>query len=185
MNPCDDTPGTEPGMHAENVAMLPSLYLEGCIRAMRCEIEERPILHACDGPVQSSPQNRLPQRALIDPGTNDRPNKIASARLIPPGCVKAREFIRENWRRRMLVDTMSHLYDRIGRGSRAQRRRDPRIAGQILRALGSAWRVASIGAGTGSNGPRDREVVAVEPSITMIRQRRAGLRLAVQAVADR
>lgn len=67
-------------MHAENVAMLPSLYLEGCIRAMRCEIEERPILHACEGPDQSSPQNRLPQQALIDPGTNDRPNKIASAR---------------------------------------------------------------------------------------------------------
>lgn len=171
-------------MHAENVAMLPSLYLEGCIRAMCCEIEERPILHACDGPVQSSPQNRLPQQALIDPGTNDRPNKIASARLIPPGCVKARGFIRENWRRRMLADTMS-LYDRIGRGYRTQRGRDPRIAGQILRALGSAWRVASIGAGTGSDEPRDREVVAAEPSITMNRQRRAGLRLAVQAVADR
>jgi SAM-dependent methyltransferase len=80
---------------------------------------------------------------------------------------------------------MSHLYDRIGQGYAALRRPDPRIAERILSALGDAQCVANIGAGAGSYEPRDREVVAVEPSMTMIRQRPAGRRWAVQAVAER
>jgi SAM-dependent methyltransferase len=84
----------------------------------------------------------------------------------------------------MLSNPMSHLYDRIGHGYSAQRRPDPRIASQIVRALGDAQRIVNIGAGSGSYEPTDRQVVAVEPSMTMIRQRPVGRRLAVQAAAE-
>jgi SAM-dependent methyltransferase len=84
----------------------------------------------------------------------------------------------------MLGSVTDALYDRIGRGYSALRRPDPRIAQQIVRALGDAQCIANIGAGAGSYEPRDRDVVAVEPSMTMIRQRPTG-RLAVQAVAER
>jgi SAM-dependent methyltransferase len=54
----------------------------------------------------------------------------------------------------------------------AQRRRpDPRIAGRIVAALGDARTIIDVGAGTGSYEPRDRFVVAVEPSTVMIGQR--------------
>jgi hypothetical protein len=42
----------------------------------------------------------------------------------------------------------------------------------------------NIGAGAGSYEPTDRCVVAVEPSLTMIRQRVAGLAPALQAIAE-
>jgi ubiquinone/menaquinone biosynthesis C-methylase UbiE len=84
----------------------------------------------------------------------------------------------------MLGSVMNDLYDRIGQGYSALRRPDPRIAQQIVRALGDAQCIANIGAGAGSYEPRDRDVVAAEPSMTMIRQRPTR-RLAVQAVAER
>ena len=84
----------------------------------------------------------------------------------------------------MLRGVTDSLYDHIGRGYSALRRPDPRIAQQIVRALGDARCIANIGAGAGSYEPRDRDVVAVEPSMTMIRQRPTR-RLAVQAVAER
>lgn len=62
-------------------------------------------------------------------------------------------------------------YDRIGRDYARTRRPDPRIAAQILRALGDARSVVNVGAGSGSYEPADRSVVAVEPSATMVRQR--------------
>ena len=68
---------------------------------------------------------------------------------------------------------MSQLYDAIGVGYREHRRPDPRIARAITRALGDADSVVNVGAGAGSYEPADRRVVAVEPSPTMIRQRRA------------
>lgn len=66
------------------------------------------------------------------------------------------------------------LYDTIGQGYAANRRPDPRIASALVAALGDAQSVANIGAGTGSYEPRDRTVIAVEPSEVMIRQRPAG-----------
>ena len=63
------------------------------------------------------------------------------------------------------------LYDTIGRGYRQRRQQDPRIAAQIHGALGSAASVVNVGAGAGSYEPRDRNVVAVDPSQVMIRQR--------------
>jgi SAM-dependent methyltransferase len=75
------------------------------------------------------------------------------------------------------------LYDTIGVGYGGQRRPDPRIAAAIGEALGDAASVVNVGAGTGSYEPVDRPVVAVEPSLAMIGQRRAGSAPAVQATA--
>jgi len=63
------------------------------------------------------------------------------------------------------------LYDTIGHGYRQLRRQDPRIADRIFRALESSSSVVNVGAGAGSYEPRDRKLVAVEPSMVMIRQR--------------
>ena len=61
---------------------------------------------------------------------------------------------------------MLELYDRIGVGYRALRVPDPRIAAALEHALGDAASVANIGAGAGSYEPRNRRVVAIEPSLT-------------------
>lgn len=66
---------------------------------------------------------------------------------------------------------MPQLYDSIGHSYAQYRRPDPRIATAIAAALGDARTVVNIGAGAGSYEPADRNVVAVEPSETMIRQR--------------
>jgi SAM-dependent methyltransferase len=79
---------------------------------------------------------------------------------------------------------MSRLYDRIGGSYRATRRPDPRIAALITEALGDARSVLNIGAGTGSYEPTDREVLAVEPSATMIAQRSPGAAPVIQASAE-
>jgi hypothetical protein len=78
---------------------------------------------------------------------------------------------------------MPQPYDEIGIGYRNYRRPDPRLATSILRALGEADTVVNVGAGAGSYEPTDRSVVAVEPSLAMIRQRPAGSAPVVQASA--
>ena len=64
------------------------------------------------------------------------------------------------------------LYDSIGHGYARARVPDPRIAQRIVAALGDAKTVINVGAGTGSYEPRDRPVVALEPSRVMLAQRR-------------
>jgi SAM-dependent methyltransferase len=78
---------------------------------------------------------------------------------------------------------MAELYDAIGQGYDVYRRPDPRIAAAITDALGTADTVVNVGAGAGSYEPRDRRVVAVEPSRAMIAQRRSGSAPVVQASA--
>jgi SAM-dependent methyltransferase len=78
---------------------------------------------------------------------------------------------------------MSQLYDTIGEHYRSYRRPDSRIARAIDRALGRAQAVVNVGAGTGSYEPRDRHVVAVEPSREMIRHRDAAAADVIQASA--
>ncbi|NNL65009.1 MAG: class I SAM-dependent methyltransferase [Myxococcales bacterium] len=75
------------------------------------------------------------------------------------------------------------LYDAIGHGYVERRRQDPRIAEPIVRALGRCESVVNVGAGAGSYEPRDRKVVAVEPSRVMIRQRPPEASPAVRATA--
>src|SRR5262245_4846376 len=62
-------------------------------------------------------------------------------------------------------------YDCIGRGYSSTRREDPRFASCIHQALGDARTILNVGAGAGSYEPRDRRVIAVEPSVLMIAQR--------------
>lgn len=73
------------------------------------------------------------------------------------------------------------VYDTIGSEYSRHRVPDARIAAQILHALGDARTVCNVGAGPGAYEPDDREVVAVEPSATMCRQRSTP---AIRAVAE-
>jgi SAM-dependent methyltransferase len=79
---------------------------------------------------------------------------------------------------------MGALYDTIGHGYRERRRADPRIAAAILGALGDAASIVNVGAGAGSYEPRDRKLVAVEPSVVMVRQRDASAAPAVRGSAS-
>ena len=76
---------------------------------------------------------------------------------------------------------MTQIYDQNGDGYSNLRNSDPRIAKSILHALGEAETLVNVGAGAGSYEPSDRQVVAAEPSLTMIRQRRLGIAPVVQA----
>ena len=76
------------------------------------------------------------------------------------------------------------VYDAIGVGYTRFRRSDPRIASRIHAALGDAATLMNVGAGPGSYEPIDRWVVAVEPSLTMIRQRPPDASAAVRAIAE-
>jgi SAM-dependent methyltransferase len=75
-------------------------------------------------------------------------------------------------------------YDRIGVTYTATRRADPRIAAAVWTALGDAESVVNVGAGTGSYEPADREVIAVEPSATMIEKRSSDAAPVIQGSAE-
>lgn len=79
---------------------------------------------------------------------------------------------------------MDIRYQRIGAGYASQRREDPAVYAHILAALGGAQSVVNVGAGAGSYEPRDRRVLAIEPSRVMVGQRAAGSAPAVLATAD-
>jgi SAM-dependent methyltransferase len=75
-------------------------------------------------------------------------------------------------------------YAEIGITYRDYRRADPRIEALINEALGQARSVLNVGAGAGSYEPHDRDVTAVEPSVTMRALRPAELPKAVDARAE-
>jgi SAM-dependent methyltransferase len=77
------------------------------------------------------------------------------------------------------------LYDRIGVGYSGYRRPDARITARVEAALGECRSVLNVGAGAGSYEPRDRSVVAVEPSAEMIRQRPRAAAPVIRASAAR
>jgi SAM-dependent methyltransferase len=79
---------------------------------------------------------------------------------------------------------MGARYDAIGIGYAAHRRPDPRWMVVIHGALDGMDSVVDVGAGAGSYEPRDRRVVAVDPSRTMLAQREAAMPPAVQGVAE-
>lgn len=81
-------------------------------------------------------------------------------------------------------DSRQLLYDGIGIGYRRFRRADPRIERRLHAALGLASRVLNVGAGAGSYEPTDRFLVAVEPSVEMIRQRPHGSGPALRGVTE-
>src|SRR5947199_7553307 len=75
-------------------------------------------------------------------------------------------------------------YDEIGLNYSDFRRADPRIEARVWAALGDARSIVNVGAGTGSYEPRDREVIAVEPSSLMIAKRPVGTAPALQGLAE-
>ena len=83
-----------------------------------------------------------------------------------------------------MQQTAEQRYDQIGVGYADRRQPDPRLATDIHDALGDAESIVNVGAGTGSYEPTDRPLVAVEPSITMIRQRSKSAAPAVRACAE-
>jgi SAM-dependent methyltransferase len=76
------------------------------------------------------------------------------------------------------------LYDRLGVGYTTTRREDPRLAAAIHAALGDAVTVVNVGAGAGAYEPRDRRLVAIEPSPVMIAQRPPDAAPAIIATAE-
>jgi SAM-dependent methyltransferase len=75
-------------------------------------------------------------------------------------------------------------YDTIGVNYAALRKPDGRIGARIAAALGPARTALNVGAGAGSYEPDDREVVALEPSMEMIRQRPSSAAAAVRGRAE-
>jgi SAM-dependent methyltransferase len=76
------------------------------------------------------------------------------------------------------------VYDTIGATYTVTRRTEPRIAAQLWAALGDARTGLTVGAGTGSYEPSDRDVTAVEPSAVMRAQRPVGAARCVDATAE-
>jgi SAM-dependent methyltransferase len=74
-------------------------------------------------------------------------------------------------------------YDTIGVGYASHRREDPWVRARVHAALGPARTVVNVGAGAGSYEPRDRHVIAIEPSDVMAAQRPPELAPAVRANA--
>ena len=81
------------------------------------------------------------------------------------------------------ANSQTPRYERIGRGYARTRREDPRLAARIHHALGNARTVVNVGAGAGSYEPRDRHVIAIEPSEVMAAQRPPELAPAIRAGA--
>ena len=75
-------------------------------------------------------------------------------------------------------------YDSIGSDYAATRREEPRFMQLIEEALGDARTILNVGAGTGSYEPRDRHVIAVEPSDVMAAQRPADRVPAIRGRAE-
>lgn len=75
-------------------------------------------------------------------------------------------------------------YDSVGANYTDFRRADPRIEARVWAALGDARSVVNVGAGGGSYEPRDREVIAIEPSPVMIAQRPADAAPVLRGVAE-
>ncbi len=78
---------------------------------------------------------------------------------------------------------MSATYDTIGKNYASLRREDALLVARIHAALGTARSVVNVGAGAGSYEPRDRYVVAIEPSDVMAAQRPIDLAPAIRAFA--
>jgi SAM-dependent methyltransferase len=74
-------------------------------------------------------------------------------------------------------------YDTIGHGYARTRREDPRLRARIHAALADARTVVNVGAGTGAYEPKDRHVIAIEPSDVMAAQRPRDLAPAIRATA--
>ena len=79
---------------------------------------------------------------------------------------------------------MTAIYDEIGRGYTRGRRTEPRIAAQLHGYLDDAVSILNIGAGAGAYEPAGVDLVALEPSDEMLRQRAPTAAPAIKASAE-
>ncbi|GAB1269651.1 class I SAM-dependent methyltransferase [Aurantivibrio infirmus] len=79
---------------------------------------------------------------------------------------------------------MDAKYNKIGVNYSVSRCTDPKIAKQLYAELRDATKIVNIGAGTGSYEPEGVELVAVEPSLEMISQRKKGAHKVEQSFAE-
>lgn len=79
---------------------------------------------------------------------------------------------------------MKSKYDVLGTDYATKRKSDPRIQHQIFEKLKNADKILNIGAGTGSYEPIDKNLVAIEPSMEMIKQRSADAHPVIQGSAE-
>lgn len=77
------------------------------------------------------------------------------------------------------------LYNEIGVGYKQTRHEDENLYKLILKSLGNAQTVLNVGAGTGSYEPKDRQVIAVEPSEVMVSQRLGNKFPVIKAKAEK
>ena len=85
----------------------------------------------------------------------------------------------------MKIDNPAFDYDQLGQSYSGYRKTDPRIAQYVYDALADAKTILNVGAGSGSYEPADKYVVAIEPSVTMRKQRIDNGRIpAINAKAD-
>lgn len=82
------------------------------------------------------------------------------------------------------MSTRDQVYDNISVGYASARPPDPRIHQLIVDALGDARSILNVGAGAGNYEPSERGVVAAEPSLKMINQRKTESGPAVRGVAE-
>jgi SAM-dependent methyltransferase len=75
-------------------------------------------------------------------------------------------------------------YDRVAPGYTGFRQTDPRIEARVHAALADSRTILNVGAGAGSYEPRDRWVLAVEPSAGMRAQRPPGAAPAIDGRAE-
>lgn len=75
------------------------------------------------------------------------------------------------------------IYDQIGTNYSKTRHTDPRIQNTIMKALGNCETILNVGAGSGSYEPRDRQVVSLDPSLVMLKQR-TDLSYTVRGIAE-
>lgn len=76
------------------------------------------------------------------------------------------------------------IYDQIGINYSTQRQTDPRLAAQLHKELEGASKILNIGAGSGSYEPENIDLIALEPSLEMINQRKPGSHPVVQGFTD-
>lgn len=76
------------------------------------------------------------------------------------------------------------LYDDIGGGYATRRSEDPDLLIRIARALEDCNSVVNVGAGAGSYEPRGKQVIPIEPSAVMNRQRPPNRGRPVMALAQ-
>jgi ubiquinone/menaquinone biosynthesis C-methylase UbiE len=79
----------------------------------------------------------------------------------------------------------AEIYDQIGKGYAAQRKPEQRWQDLINAELTGSTTLLNVGAGSGSYEPSSVNVIALEPSPTMIKQRSASAAPVVCGIAER